>query len=131
MDWDDLDFFGWRDPASLTVGGLALWVGDAPVAIMLRATARPASVRQGMCSLCHTFHPSSDVAFMGAKRAGARGREGNSVAAAMCADLACSLYARKLKKPARVQPPETLGVDDRVLRLQTNVQAFVNRVVRS
>lgn len=127
--WADLDFFGWRDPSSPAQGGMALWQGSELVSIMLRATPRPASKNQGMCSLCHTFHSSSDVAFMGAKRAGSRGRDGNSVAAAMCADLACSLYARKLKTPARVQPQETIDLDARVARLQVNLYSFVATVL--
>lgn len=129
VNWDSLDFFGWRDPQSPLQGGMALWRGSEPVSIMLRATPRPASNKQGMCSLCHTFHSASDVAFMGAQRAGARGREGNTVAAAMCADLSCSLYARKLKQPARVQPQETVDIDGRIARLQINLATFVAKVV--
>lgn len=129
VPWADLDFLGWRDPQSGLVGGMALWRGDEPVSIMLRATQRAASNKQGMCSLCHTFHSSSDIAFMGAKRAGSRGREGNTVAAAMCADLACSLYARKLRQPRRVQPQETVSLDARVERTRTNLDRFVARVV--
>ncbi|MGO4955785.1 FBP domain-containing protein [Luteococcus sp. Sow4_B9] len=129
VDWENLDYFGWRDPGSPAVGGLALWRGDETVSIALRATARTASMKQGMCSLCHTFHPSADVAMMGARRAGSRGREGNSVGAAMCADLACSLYARKIKQPRRVQPQETLDLTARVERLQANLDRFVSRVV--
>ena len=127
--WEDLDFFGWRDPAAPRNGGMALWRGDEPIAIMLRATDRAASIRQGMCSLCHTFHSSSDVALMSAKRAGSRGRDHNVVGAAMCADLACSLYARKRKQPKRVQPQESLGIEARVARLQGNLDRFVARVV--
>ncbi|WP_420175370.1 FBP domain-containing protein [Luteococcus sp. OSA5] len=128
-DWANLDFLGWRDPRSSAVGGIALWRGEEPIAIALKATERLASNKQGMCSLCHTFHPSADVAMMGAKRAGTRGREGNTVGAAMCADLACSLYARKLKQPRRVQPQETLELDARIWRLQGNLERFVARVV--
>lgn len=128
VPWADLDFFGWRDPQSPAAGGLALWRTGEPVAIMLQATARPASAKQGMCSFCHTFHASSDVAFMGAKLAGARGRAGNTVAAAMCSDLACSLYARKLRQPSRVQPQETIDIDARVARLVVNLDAFVAKV---
>ena len=129
VDWENLDYFGWRDPGSTVAGAMCVWRGDEPVSIMLRATVRPASAKQGMCSLCHTFHPSSDVAFMGARRAGTRGREGNTVAAAMCADLACSLYSRKLRQSRRVQPQETLDLDARVARLQMNLDRFVARVV--
>ncbi len=127
--WAELDFFGWRDPASTVLGGMALWHNGEPVSLVLRATPRPASNKQRMCSLCHTFHSSSDVAFMAANRAGSRVREGNTVAAAMCADLACSLYARKLKQPKRVQPQEPLDLDGRVARLVLNLEAFVERVL--
>lgn len=127
--WDELDFFGWRDPSGGPEGGMALWRGDEAITIVLRATARPASSKQGMCSLCHTFHPSADVALMGARRAGASGREGNTVGATMCADLACSLYARKLKQPRRVQPQETIELDARIWRLQANLDRFVASVV--
>lgn len=127
VPWADLDFFGWREPAG-PGGGIALWQGEQPVAIALRATARPLSNKQGMCSLCFTFHSSGDVLMMGARRAGAKGRDGNSVGATMCADLACSLYARKLRQPRRVQPQETIDVDARVQRLQLNLHSFVGRV---
>lgn len=126
--WDDLDFLGWHDPRSPLVGGMALWRGGEPVALALRATERR-GVNQSMCSMCHTFHSASEVQLMGARRAGTRGREGNTVAHAMCADLACSLYARKLRQPGRVQPQETLDIDGRVARLQVNVAQFVARVV--
>ncbi|MDO5683985.1 MAG: FBP domain-containing protein [Propionibacteriaceae bacterium] len=128
VPWADLDFFGWRDPQSTSAGGLVLWRSGEPLSIMLQATSRPASAKQGMCSFCHTFHTSSDVAFMGAKLAGAKGRAGNTVAAAMCGDLACSLYARKLRQPSRVQPQETIDIDARVARLIVNLDAFVDKV---
>ncbi|MEL4506033.1 FBP domain-containing protein [Luteococcus sp. H138] len=129
VDWENLDFFGWRDPGSELIGGMALWRGDDVISIALRATQRPLSAKQSMCSLCYTFHSSGDVVLMGAKRAGARGRDGNTVGASMCADLACSLYARKLKQPRRVQPQETLDVDARIARLRLNLDKFVARVV--
>lgn len=129
VPWGSLDFLGWRDPQSPLAGGMALWRDGEPLSIMLRATPRPASNKQGMCSFCHTFHSASDVAFMGAAKAGAKGRDGNTVAAAMCADLACSLYARQLRKPARVQPQETIDVQTRVWRLQINLEQFVAKVL--
>lgn len=130
--WDDLDFFGWRDPGAPTVGGMALWHHGEPVAIALRtATERSTARRQSMCSLCITFHNSGDVQLMAARRAGTRGREGNTVGASMCADLACSLYARKLKRPVRVQPQETLDLEGRVERLRLNLDQFVTRVLEA
>lgn len=81
-----------------------------------------------MCSLCTTVHSASDVALMVAARPGAAGRQGNTVGAYLCADLSCSLYARGRRRPARVQPAETLDVDAKVARLQTNLETFVRRV---
>lgn len=43
--------------------------------------------------------------------------------------MACSLYARGLKRPDRVQPVETLSVEARVDRLRVNLDTFVRRVV--
>ena len=131
VPWDDLDFFGWRDPSAPAVGSLVLLRGDDPVGITRRTgSERSASKKQSMCSLCITFHNSGDVALMVARRAGTRGREGNTIGAYMCADLACSLYARGLKKPVRVQPQETLSVEERVARLRLNLDAFVDRVLK-
>ena len=52
----------------------------------------------------------------------------NTVGAYLCTDLACSLYARKLKRPDRAQPEETLTVEQRIERVRTNLDHFVRRV---
>ena len=130
VPWPDLDFFGWRDAGAPSVGNLVTFHGGEPVAIALRTGSEPTkSKRQSMCSLCITFHSAGDVALMVARWAGVRGREGNTVGAYMCADLACSLYARKLKRPKRVQPQETLLIEDRIERLRMNLDQFVARVI--
>jgi hypothetical protein len=69
------------------------------------------------------------VALMVAPRPGASGRNGNTVGTYLCTDLACSLYARHLKRPERVQPVETLSTEKRIERVRTNLDTFVGRVV--
>lgn len=128
--WEVLDLLGWSDPGAPGAAYLvAPWRGQT-VGLTLRLPAdRRATRRQNMCSLCTTVHSSTDVALMVAPRAGASGRSGNTVGAYLCADLDCSLYARRLKRPARVQPTETLDEEQRVERLRESLDHLVRRVM--
>lgn len=127
--WESLDFLAWRDPRNPNAAYLIVPSDGGPVGIVLRLGSAKPSKRQSMCSLCHTVHSSSGVALMAAARARKAGREGNTVGTYLCTDLACSLYARGLKKPDRVQPHETMDPEGRVARLQLNLDAFVGRVL--
>lgn len=127
--WQDLDFLGWRDAgAPGTAYVVAPWRGEVVGLVLRLGTDRRSSGRKNMCALCLTTHSTTDVALMVAPRAGAAGRNGNTVGTYLCADLACSLYARHLKRPARVQPEETLTEEQRVTRLRDNLDTFVRRV---
>lgn len=132
--WENLDMLGWLDPsgsgaAYLVTERVALDTGESsPVGFVLRQAKVTGVKRQSMCSLCLTVHSSSDVALMTAARPGASGRAGNTPGNYLCADLACSLYVRSLKNPARVQPHETLSEEERIFRLRINLTAFVERL---
>lgn len=128
--WEDLDFLGWHDPRNPGAAYIVVPHDSRPRGISLRLAHRTgASNRQSMCSLCHTVHSSSGVALMVAPRAGRAGRDGNTVGTYLCTDLACSLYARGRKRPERVQPHETVAPENKVARLQLNLDAFVRRVL--
>ncbi|MFE0516669.1 FBP domain-containing protein, partial [Streptomyces sp. NPDC058964] len=93
--WDDLDFLGWRDPGAPGRCCLVTERAGRPVGVALRfPPARRSLLHRSMCSVCLTTHPGGGVSLMTARKAGAAGREGNSVGLYMCADLACSLYVR-------------------------------------
>jgi hypothetical protein len=82
-----------------------------------------------MCSLCLTTHPGSGVSLMTARKAGAAGREGNSVGLYMCTDLACSLYVRGKKVPeggGRFQ--ESLTTEEQIERTLGNLSAFLGKL---
>lgn len=128
--WDSIDFLGWRDPGAPAAAYLVTEWREKPTGLVLRlSTDRRASGRQNMCALCSTVHSTTDVALMVAPRPGASGRNGNTVGTYLCTDLACSLYARRLKQPERVQPVETLSTEARIERVRTNLDTFVRRVV--
>ncbi|OLF14783.1 FBP domain-containing protein [Actinophytocola xanthii] len=121
--WNDLDFLGWRDPASPERAYLVADAGGATVGVALRRAA-PGRRRRVMCSLCLTTH--EDVALMTARKA--RQRE-NSVGAYMCSDLACSLYLRGKKDAgpgSRIH--ESLTLPDQIERTTANLAAFLTKV---
>lgn len=134
--WADLDLLGWRDPGA---PGTAYLVTPHPaeggpdaevVGVVLRLANRVGTGgRKNMCAFCLTTHSTTDMALMAAPLAGAAGRNGNTVGTYLCADLACSLYARGLKRPERAQPVETIGTEQKVERLRTNLDTFVRRVL--
>jgi hypothetical protein len=93
-------------------------------------TAGGSAARSSMCQVCLTSHASGGVSLFTAPRAGAAGRNGNSLGEYLCSDLACSLYLRGKRQPrARlVKYEETLTTDEKIDRAVEKLAAFVQRV---
>ena len=131
--WDDLDFLGWRDPASPQRAYVVTTTGGAPTGVALRlADSSAGRRRRNMCAVCLTTHPGDGVALMTARRAGRSGQQGNSVGTYLCSDLACSLYVRGLRSAgpgSRLQ--ESLSVGDQADRLLARLDAFIGSVTRA
>jgi hypothetical protein len=127
--WDDLDFLGWRDPQAPDRAYLVTMLDGQPRAVALRSpspAARP--MRRSLCSMCLTAH-TGGVSLMVALKAGKAGKQGNSVGAYLCSDLACSLYVRGKKDAgsgARLQ--ESLTLEEQIERTMANVAAFIAKV---
>jgi hypothetical protein len=130
LPWGDLDFLGWRDPGARERAYLVR-PGADPLGIVLRIApgARRNLLRSSLCSLCLTGHSGGGVDLLAAPLAGAAGRQGNTVALYMCADLACSLYVRGKKASALVKRlEETLTLDEQIARTLRNLDAFLAKV---
>ncbi len=130
--WGDLDFMGWRD---LSAPDRSYLVTEDPAdgklfGVTFRFPSRQRGfLHRSMCSLCLTTHPRGGVALMTARKAGPAGREGNSVGAYMCTDLACSLYLRGKKVPetgARFE--ESLTLEEQIDRTRGNLFAFLDKL---
>ena len=131
--WADLDFYGWNDPGAPQRAAIAVPGPDGVRSLLLRRAARPAAgsaARSSMCQVCLTSHASGGVSLFTAPRAGAAGRNGNSLGEYLCSDLACSLYLRGKRQPrARlVKFEETLTVDEKIERAMAKLDGFVQRV---
>jgi hypothetical protein len=132
-DWENLDFLGWHDPGAPERAYLVAERDGDLTGVALRAA--PAGKRsftsRTMCSLCLTTRTAGGVALMTARRAGAAGRQGNSVGQYLCTDLACSLYARGLRPPAAgADLDETLSPEDKIARLLLNLDTFLTQITR-
>ncbi|MFF3908082.1 FBP domain-containing protein [Streptomyces sp. NPDC001848] len=128
--WADLDFLGWRDPGAPDRSYLVVERAERLVGVALRlASSQRGFLHRSMCSLCLTTHPGNGVSLMTARKAGAAGREGNSVGVYMCTDLACSLYVRGKKVPeAGGRFQESLTTEEQITRMTTSLSAFLENV---
>ncbi len=133
LPWHELDFLGWVDPGAPLRAHLVLPLDGNPVGITLRvpSTGRTSAIKSSMCHICLTPHASSGVTLFAAPLAGAAGREGNTVGAYVCADLACSLYIRGKRQPKLRTglQAETLSTEERITRTVGNLTAFAEKVL--
>jgi hypothetical protein len=128
--WGDLDFLGWRDPGAPDRGYLVTEREGGLAGITLRLpSSRRGLPHRSMCSLCLTTHPSGGVSLMTARKAGAAGREGDSVGVYICADLACSLYVRGKKAlPPGGRFEETLTTEQQIARTAGKLSDFLAKL---
>lgn len=134
LPWADLHFLGWRDQGAPDRAYLIAERDGGLVGVSLRAAGSSARgfTARSMCSLCLTVHTSGGVSLMTARRTGEAGRLGNTVGQYFCADLACSLYVRGLRRTKAVQGlDETISVPDKIARMDDNLTAFLTKVQTS
>ena len=117
LDFDALDFVGWRDPVfarrAYVVVPTDAEAGAAPglTGVLLKqAEASPRA--QVQCTWCQDVTLPNPVVFYSAKRAGAAGRNGDTIGTLVCADFQCSTNARK------APPVAYLGFDIEAAREQ-------------
>ncbi|MEO9330229.1 FBP domain-containing protein [Gordonia aurantiaca] len=128
LNWERLDFLGWRDPKQPRTGHLVIPVDDDLVGIMLRLGGRQPRNRQ-LCSFCEDVLLPSDVAFFSAKLAGPAGRKGDTVGTLVCSDFACSANVR-MKPPAQMAGSDPEAVrQQRIRSLQLHLDGFARRVL--
>ncbi|TDC36272.1 FBP domain-containing protein [Micromonospora sp. 15K316] len=126
--WADLDFLGWRDPAAPERAYLVAESEGGLVGVALRVATQAGRGRRSMCSLCLTTHTGDGVSLMTARKAGRDGRQGNSVGAYICTDLACSLYLRG-KRSAGRRIDESISLAEKIERTSTNLTGLLRKVL--
>jgi hypothetical protein len=128
LDWDRLDYLGWRDPKFAKRAYIVVPVDDAVIGVVLRqADADPR--RRAQCSWCQDITLPNDVVIYGARRAGHGGRNGNTVGTLVCENFQCSANVRKLPPVAYLGYDVEAAREERKLGLRFRAAAFVAGVM--
>jgi hypothetical protein len=127
LPWQQLDYLGWIDRSNPQRAYAVVPVDDEPVAFVLRAsegTRKPSA----MCAWCEDVFATADVRLWVARRAGAAGREGNSLGTLVHADFSCSQHVRRLPNAMEGGLDPAALVERRVDELRSRTEAFARRV---
>ncbi|MFT3715566.1 MAG: FBP domain-containing protein [Gordonia sp. (in: high G+C Gram-positive bacteria)] len=120
LDFSRLEFLGWRDRKIPRRAYVVTEFDGVPVALVLtRAERTP--LRRTMCAWCRDLELDDDVVLYVARRAGERGRRGNTIGAMVCQDFACNAHVRKL-------PPAFHGGTDLEAIRRTQIDGLKHRV---
>jgi hypothetical protein len=127
IDWSKLDYFGWNDPKRPRRAYVIVPVGDVAVGLLLRrADAKPASRAQ--CSWCQDVQLPNDVVFFSARRAGAAGRNGDTVGTLVCSEFECSRNVRKRPTMAYIGFDVEAARLERISSLQQRAASFAEDI---
>lgn len=128
LSWADLDYLGWADPKFPGRAYVVAESDDGPVGVILRRAVAPNRAR-ALCNWCEDVQTPNDVAFFGARRAGAAGRAGNTIGTLICAGFECPENVRRLPPAAYAGFDREASRRRRIEVLRQNVHAFVGAVL--
>lgn len=134
LDWDRLDYLGWRDRRAPLSAYVVLEHDDGPVGVLLRAGDRAGGKRRrAVCARCADVVETEDVSLYVARRAGAAGRKGDTIGTLICTDFRCSRNVRR--PPTRTEAGSDVDavrramVQRRIGELRARSRAFVDEVL--
>lgn len=125
---EERDYLGWVDAKAPQRAYVVLGedISDEPVGIELRVGTSVGPARTTLCDWCRTDDGTSTARLLVARRAGPRGRAGDTVGQYVCGDLACW---KRVRRPLKPHEKSITGAPDlRVDDLRSRVLEFVERV---
>jgi hypothetical protein len=128
LDWDRLDFLGWRDPKAARRAYVVVPLESGPGGIMLRQ-AEAAPRTRAQCSWCQDVELPNDVLFYSARRAGPDGRKGDTVGTLVCSDFQCSSNVRRVPSTAAMGFDPDAVRASRIGTLRERAAAFAGVVL--
>ncbi|HWU30231.1 MAG TPA: FBP domain-containing protein [Microbacterium sp.] len=127
IDFEKIDFLGWFDPKMPRRAYVVAEIDDHNVGILLQRTEQRTAMR-AQCSWCDDVTLRNDVQFFSARKAGAAGRNGDTIGTLICANFGCSANVRKLPPLAYEGYDRELARELRMLRLREHVTSFVREL---
>ena len=127
--WDKLDYLGWRDHRLARRAYVVVPMGDELVGVILKQ-AESAPRSRAQCTWCEDVHLPNDVLLYAARRAGAGGRNGNSVGTLLCANFECSTNVRKTPPMAYIGFDVEAAREKRIATLRIRASDFAAGVLK-
>jgi hypothetical protein len=127
VNWETIDYLGWRDPKLPLLGYAVVELDGAPVGIMLRKAEGTLRSRP-QCAWCEDVLLPNDVVLFSAKRTGPAGRNGNTVGTLVCANFECSANVRRRPPMAYIGFDVEAAREARIASLQERVRNFIRDV---
>ncbi|MFJ5958721.1 FBP domain-containing protein [Paenarthrobacter sp. NPDC092416] len=130
IDWDALEFLGWRDEKMPQRGYIVVQHHGKLTGIMLRAPeGGSGKKRVVLCELCRDVFSKDDVYLWVAKKAGQSGKDGNTVGTLICAEFGCSANVRKEPPVNEINPDPAVVVVRQIAGLRSRAEQFLDRVL--
>lgn len=130
LDWDELDYLGWRDPKMPQRGYLVFPRDTGLVSVALRAPeGGSGKIRKIICDLCRDVRSETDVYLYVARKAGHSGREGNTVGTLICSDFRCSRNVRVELPPSHRHADWESTRAAQIAALIERTEKFVSRII--
>ncbi|WP_263117954.1 FBP domain-containing protein [Cellulomonas sp. RIT-PI-Y] len=127
LDWDRLDYLGWRDRRAPLSSYVVGEVDGELVGVLLRAAERTGKRRKAVCGWCEDVVATEDVGLYVARRAGAPGRRGDTIGTLLCSDFLCSQNVRRT--PTRTEAGNA-SEEERALMTELRIEGLRERSAR-
>ncbi len=133
IPWDRLDYLGWRDRrAPLAAYVVVPGPDDELTGVLLRASDKGGKRKKAVCQWCADVVATDDVTLYVARRAGASGKNGNTIGTLICTDFVCSRNVRRPPTRAEVgddaEAMRELIVGRRIAELRDRSRRFAAEV---
>ncbi|MFK0005250.1 FBP domain-containing protein [Paenarthrobacter sp. NPDC090522] len=129
IEWESLEFLGWRDEKMPQRGYLVLPSNGKLTGIMLRAPEGGSGKKRAvLCELCRDVFSKADVYLWVARKAGQSGKDGNTVGTLICAEFGCSANVRKEPPVNEINPDPAPVVLKQIAGLEFRTAQFLDRV---
>lgn len=127
IDFSTRDYLGWVDAKFARRAYVVTEVDGALTGVLLQRADQRVLAR-AQCSWCEDVTLRNDVQFYAARKAGAAGRNGDTVGTLVCAEFGCSHNVRRLPPLAYEGFDREAARQSRIERLGENVRGFLRNV---
>jgi len=127
IDFSTRDFLGWADAKFARRAYVVTDVDGVLIGALLQRAEQRVLAR-AQCSWCEDVTLRNDVQLFAARKAGAAGRNGDTVGTLACAEFGCSHNVRRLPPLAYEGFDREAARDARIERLGRNVRAFLRTI---